>query len=88
MLEEAKKILRLFTDVYDGEITDLINACKVDLRLAGVINIDEGDPLIKRAILTYAKANFGFDDNSESFQRRYDALKLQLRESGEYNKEV
>lgn len=86
LLNDAKTVLRLTNDAFNGEINDLINACKRDLELAGVdiSRTNDDDPLLKRAALTYVKANFGYSDDSEKYQRQYDAQKLSLRESGDY----
>jgi uncharacterized phage protein (predicted DNA packaging) len=86
LLEDAKKILRLSGDDFDGEISDLIDACKEYMRLIGIIftNENEADPLIKRAILTYVKAHFGKEDPSSRFLRDFSAQVLTLRDSGVY----
>lgn len=73
------------TDERDGELTDIINASKLDLGLAGITNIDEEDPLIIMAVTLYAKANNGFSEDSPRFKDAYDSLKRSLCLSGEYN---
>lgn len=78
MLEKIKHALRINNNAYDDEITDLINACKRDLELAGVAssNINESDPMIIQAIKCYCKGNFGFDNNeAERFIKSYESLK-------------
>lgn len=78
MLEKIKKVLRISNNSYDEEITDLINTCKTDLKLAGVApsNINESDPMISQAIKCYCKGYFGFDNNeAERFIRSYESLK-------------
>ena len=85
MLEEIKKYLRISNTAYDAEITDLIEAAKADLRLSGVINIDETDALIKRAVSTYVKANFGWNNpDVDKLQNSYNLLKGHLTFSAEY----
>jgi hypothetical protein len=86
-ISEARKALRLTTTAFDTEIKGLINACKKDLELAGVVNFPDGDPLIKRTVLTYVKANFGQEDGNDRFKRHYNSLKLQLREAREYREQ-
>ena len=57
--------VRLSSTVHDGELTDLINAARADLVLGGVLEEkanDESDPLIKKAVTTYVKAEFGLDN--------------------------
>ena len=67
MLKKVKLALRINNDAYDEEITDLIDACKKELELAGIApsNIDDKDPIIIRIIIFYCKSNFGLD-NDES----------------------
>jgi len=47
---------------------------------------DDTDPLIKRAITFYAKANFGIDNpNADRFHDSYVMLKQHLSLAGDYN---
>ena len=86
MLTATKLALRITSNAYDSEITDLIEAAKLDLKGAGVVVIDEEDPLIKRAIIIYTKANFGLANlEAEQYQRSYDRLKTHLALSADYN---
>ena len=57
LLNSCKLALRLSNDAYDNEVNDLIEACKLDLKLSGVASsrIVEGDPIIKQAIKTYSE---------------------------------
>lgn len=87
ILDDVKAALRVTTTDAGivGEITDLINAAKSDLGLSGVLIVDDTEPLIKRAIITYAKANFGYDNpDAERLQRSYDMLKSHLTLSADY----
>lgn len=95
MLDKVKNALRVKTAAFDDEIQDLIDACKADLRLVGV-NVPEdtpaedkeataGDPLITRAIVLYAKANFGYSEDSEKYRAAYDYLKCSLSLAGDYH---
>lgn len=87
MLDEARKVLRITTTALDSEITGLLDACKLDLQLAGISleRMAEDDPLLKRAMLTYVKANFGYGQDSDKFLRSYNTLKLLLRDVGDYD---
>lgn len=83
MLEKIKQVLRINTSnkAYDTEINDLIEACKLDLKLSGIASslIKDDDPLVKQAIITYSKANFGYDNpDSEKFKESYSLLKQYL----------
>lgn len=96
MLDKVKNALRVKTAAFDDEVQGLIDACKADLRLVGV-NVPEdqppaegetpaaGDPLITRAIILYAKANFGYSDDSEKYRQAYDYLKCSLSLAGDYH---
>ena len=89
MLESIKLALRVTINDFDEEIQGLIDAARRDLAIAGVDKIDETDPLIRRAIITYCKANFGYDNpEAERFQRSYDMLKQHLSLSYDYRADV
>lgn len=78
MLDDVKLALRLTTEVYDNELTDLINAGLLDLGVAGVVNDDTDDALIKRAVVTYCKIHFGSPSDFDRLKRVYDEQKAQL----------
>lgn len=92
MLDKVKLALRLSGTALDGEVSDLINAALADLRLVG-INIPAeagsssktlGDPLLDRAVVLYAKAEFGFNDDAERYRNAYDYLKCALSLTADY----
>lgn len=78
MLDKVKLALRISTDAFDSEITDLITAAKLDLGIAGVSQKDETDALISRAIVTYCRVNFGQPDDYDKLKSSYDEQKAQL----------
>ena len=91
ILDDVKLSLRISNTAYDTEIQDLILQAKADLELCGVsdIKIIDSDALIKRAIITYCKANFGFDNpDAERLQKSYDMLKMHLTLAEDYITEV
>jgi len=93
ILNDVKVALRVAatTTAFDGEIQDLFNAAIADLKLAGVVadKAVDTDTLIKRAITTYCKANFGYDNpDAERFWRSYESLKMHLTLSADYNTEA
>ena len=63
MLEKVKLALRITTDAFDSELTDMIEAAYLDLGLAGVTPVMPEDPLIIRAVTTYCRCHFGDPDN-------------------------
>ena len=77
MLCAVKLALRIVSSEFDGEILDIIAAAKADLISAGII-YRAANPLIKRAVIIYAKAHFGFSDDSEKYGLAYASIKAQL----------
>jgi len=85
LLDEVKGVLRVSGTDFDTEVNDLIDACKLELSLSGVGKVEETDALIKRAIILYCKANFGWDNQEfDRFQKSYDLLKAHLSLSSDY----
>ena len=87
ILSDIRLNLRVNNTALDIEIQDLIDAAKADLALSGIHpnKIVDTDPLIKRAIIVYCKAHFGYDNpEAERFQQSYDMLKAHLTLSQEY----
>jgi uncharacterized phage protein (predicted DNA packaging) len=92
LLDDVKLALRVSSSALNAEIQDHIDAARADLKVSGVLPAlaDAGnpDPLIKRAIVTFAKANFGL--NNPDFDRlnaAYEKLKGHLTLSQEYTEE-
>lgn len=86
MLEKVKLSLRIKTDAFNIEISEMIEAAKLDLSISGIKKINEADPLIQQAIKIYCKANFGLDNkDSEKYQKSYNMLKEHLSLCGDYN---
>lgn len=100
MLKEAKLALRVTTSAYDAEIASLLMAGANDLQIAGVIlpgtvtftvandQITDTstltDPLVQRAIFTYAAMRFGNPPNYDRLADAYDVQKGQLMFSTGY----
>ena len=87
ILDDVKVALRIAASntAFDGEVNDLISAATDDLALAGIISNDNTDPLIKRAIITYCKAHYGYDNpDAERFLESYLMLKRHLSLSVDY----
>lgn len=89
-LANVRLYLRETSTATDSEITDLINAARADLVLGGVLEEranDETDPLIKRAIGIYVKAEYGLDNaDSEKYRAAYKDLRNGLALSDSYIK--
>ncbi len=87
LLDDVKVALRISdtNTAFDGEVSDLISAAQRDLLVAGIKVTDETDALIKRAIVTYCKAHFGYDNpDADRLLRAYEMLKMHLMLSTEY----
>lgn len=88
MLEEVKTALRVRNNIFNSEIQDLIDAARADLALSGVSKEKtelDTDPLITRAVKTYCKAHFGYDNpEAERFEKSYQKLKEHLSLAGDY----
>ena len=92
-LADIKTYLRIDpTDTaFDTEIQDLINAAVAELREVGVSPdiLASGDTLIRKAITTYCKANFGYDtDNAVAFDSSYQRIKIFLMNNADYQQPV
>lgn len=92
MLQETKTALRKGNTAFDSEILDLIHAGVEDLKITGAVftttsavgDVVINDPLIKRAVITYVRCNFGTPDNYAYLKSSYDEQKAQLRENSNY----
>ena len=84
MLEKVKLALRISTDAFDSELSDLIDAAKLDLGIAGVVVPDELDAIVSKAIITYCKMSFGLPEDYDRLKRSYDEQKAQLSNATGY----
>lgn len=92
LLDDVKLALRVTHDKLDTEVNDCIEEARFDLIQAGVSSKkvqDDKDPLIRRAIKVYCKANFGLADKDtiivkEKYQESYEMIKQHLSLSGDY----
>lgn len=91
LLEAARLALRISSDVFDGEIMDLISAARAELAEIGVCPskaVSNTDPLIKRAIMLYLKAEFGLDNpDAPRYRESFDLLKRHLALASDYIEE-
>jgi len=88
LLDDIKSSLRVSHNALDNDISDLIEEARHDLMLSGVSSKkanEDTDPLIKRAIKTYCKAEFTSDAReAERFKTSYNMLKNHLTLAGDY----
>lgn len=78
LLDAVKLALRITTKAFDSELTDLIEAGLIDMGLAGVVNLDTDDALIRRAVITYCRLNFGQPEDYDRLKASYDEQKAQM----------
>ena len=80
LLDNVKLALRLTVNNYDSDLTDLINAARIDLGIAGVILPSELDAICERAILSYVRIHFDrlADGEYDRLKASYDEQKAQL----------
>ena len=77
-LTTVRLALRLTTTAYDSELKSLIDAALLDLGVAGVTNDSTSDALVLRAVITYARMNFGSPDDYDRLKASYDEQKAQM----------
>ena len=86
-LEKVRNALRISVadnSAINDELTDLINAAKLDLGIAGVVVPEEIDALVNKAIITYCKMSFGIPEDYDKLKRSYDEQKAQLSNASGY----
>ena len=80
LLEKTKLALRVTVNNYDSDLSDLIDAAKLDLGIAGVELPSSLDAICERAIITYVKVHFSALSDGEyaRLKASYDEQKAQL----------
>lgn len=89
LLDDVKISLRVTTNAYDSEISDLIDSAKKDLQIAGImesvtVSTADMNKAVVTAIKTYCKMNFGNPQNYENLKKSYDEQKAQMSMSTGY----
>lgn len=87
LIDDVKMALRVTTNAYDSELTDLIESAKKDLGIAGVIIPEGSDSVVNTAIKIYCKMNFGTPNPAtwEILKKSYDEQKAQMSTSSDYS---
>lgn len=81
MLDLIKKALRITTDAFDDELQHLVDSALTDIGFGGAMSevlTEDGDPIVKQAVITYCKMNFGLPEDYDRLKRSYDEQKAQL----------
>lgn len=84
ILAKVKMALRITTNAFDDELTDLISAALEDMGIAGVVIDDDTDAIIVRAVITYCKMSFGLPEDYDKLKKSYDEQKAQLSNATGY----
>ena len=85
-LETVKLAMRIKTDAFDDELSELIQAAYIDLGIADVVTATaaQHDPIISLAVKLFCRMHFGQVDDFDRLKRAYDELKAQLSMSSAY----
>ena len=85
-LNKVKMAMRISTDAFDLEITDLIDAALLDLGIAGAngSNVVLTDALTLRAVVTYCRLSFGSPEEYDRLKKSYDEQKAQMKTATGY----
>ena len=90
ILQFCKLALRITSDAYDDEIETLIAAARLKMQVGGVLATkaaDDTNALVRWAIATYVRANFGLDNqDSEKLGESFESYVTQLKGTQEYGK--
>ena len=81
-IDVVKAALRVTSSAYDVEISNLIQASIIDMQIAGVNepeDVENLSAIIKVAIITYCKMNFGSREDYEKLKNSYDEQQAQLK---------
>ena len=76
LTDTIKSSMRILSKsaVIEQDINNSIAACKLDLQLAGVVNINENDALIIRAVTLFVKAEFNYQNAADRYKQSYVAV--------------
>jgi uncharacterized phage protein (predicted DNA packaging) len=87
-IDDVKKVLRISSSAFDTEISNLISAAQEDLKIFSIVpeKVVDTDPLVRNAIITYVKAQFGWDNpDAEKLMTSYESQKSALALVRKYN---
>jgi len=95
MLAKVKSALRISTNTFDQDLIDMMAAAVDDLEITGSVlpvtvgtaDVECDDALIRQAIITYCRCNFGQPDDYDRMKAAYDEQKAQIRENPNYQED-
>lgn len=83
-LADIKTDLRISHNKLDADIQSTMDACTLDLGMAGVKK-SEPDALIDKAIKLYCRWQFDYNGKADQYERAYQALRTAMSLCGDYN---
>ena len=90
LLDDVKMACRVTTDAYNDELTELIESAFADMGITDIceslLTAESCPPLVKMAVKTYCKMNFGTVEDGEydRLKASYDEQKAQMLMSSLY----
>jgi hypothetical protein len=84
LINKAKLALRISTDAFDTQISDLLDASFQDMGIAGVVVPETLTAIVEMAAITYTAMHFGAPDEFDRLKRSYDEQKGQLATASGY----
>lgn len=97
LIDDVKIRLRVKNTAFDTEITDLIEYAEQDLLASGMkqsvidafILDPDSDKLVKECVVTYVKANFGYNNpDRDGLKESYQMIKTDLLLDQDYYEDV
>lgn len=85
ILTDVKNSLHITNAANDADIADVIAAAEIDLKIAGILVVNEADALTKQAIKLYCRAYFNYQGEGERWQKAYNSLRDSMALCGDYN---
>lgn len=85
LLQAVKLNLGIRHDKIDFDILETIEACKLDLGVAGVGIVDPTNPLVRQAVKLYCRAHYNFQGEADRYTSAYTALKNSLALCGDFH---
>ena len=84
LLESVRLSLGITHVKLNSDIEETIDACRKDLRRAGVRPELEADPLIVQAVKLYCKWQYNFQGQADRYERAYAGLRDSMALCGDY----
>lgn len=87
MVEKVKRDLRWSHSKLDDDISDNIEACKLDMKRVGIDPL-KSDLLMEKAIKLYCRWQYNFENQADRYMNAYKSLRNAMSLSGDYKLEV